>query len=145
MQPNIQTIPKTLLTIDESAYFEVDKKPLLYLGKVIDYEKDKEVDSHEYVNRYALVRKDTGKLLGIHSDDYIVRPYSVLAEKVNEVIIDAVPDIHKWEITTHDEVYADGKKYRRNINFCNKKIFRSNQKTISLRYKGICRDFRNRQ
>ena len=41
MQPNIQTIPKTLLTIDESAYFEVDKKPLLYLGKVIDYEKVK--------------------------------------------------------------------------------------------------------
>ena len=123
MQPNIQTIPKTLLTIDESAYFEVDKKPLLYLGKVIDYEKDKEVDSHEYVNRYALVRKDTGKLLGIHSDDYIVRPYSVLAEKVNDVIMEAVPDIDKWNITTADHVYADGRKYRRDINFWNKKIY----------------------
>ena len=74
MQTAIQMQSNNKLTIDKSAYFEVEKKPLLYLGKVIDYEKDKEVDSHEYVNRYALVRKDNGHLLGILTDDYIIRP-----------------------------------------------------------------------
>jgi hypothetical protein len=81
MQTNIQIQQDDLLTIDPSAYFEVDKKQLYYEAP--------EYDEYEPVNRYALVRKDNGKLLGIHSDDYIVRPYSALAEKVNEVIKDA--------------------------------------------------------
>ena len=119
MQTNIEAMPNNLLTIDKSAYFEVEKKQLYYNDEVNAGTED----FNKSVNRYALVRKDTGKLLGIHSDDYIVRPYSVLAEKVNEVIMEAVPDIDKWNITTADHVYADGRKYRRDINFWNKKIY----------------------
>ena len=112
MQTNTQIQQDDLLTIDPSAYFEVEKKQLHYC------KSDSEWSGLDYepVNRYALVRKDNGKLLGIHSDDYVVRPYSDLAEKVNEVIKDAVPNIDQWKITTEDHVYADGKKFRRNIN-----------------------------
>ena len=122
MQTNIEAMPNNLLTIDKSAYFEVEKKQLYYQSEYYDDARG-ETDAYNAVNRYALVRKDTGKLLGIHSYDYIVRPYSVLAEKVNEVIMEAVPDIDKWNITTADHVYADGRKYRRDINFWNKKIY----------------------
>ena len=91
METAIQTIPKTLLTIDESAYFDVQKVQLKYRN--YNWEQHGGTPQMLPVNRYALVRKDNGKLLGIHSNDYIVRPYSDLAEKVNEVILDAVPDI----------------------------------------------------
>jgi len=121
MQTNTQVQQDDLLTIDPSAYFEVDKKQLFYWS---EREEDIAIDQEDTpVNRYALVRKDNGKLLGIHSDDYIVRPYSDLSEKVNNVILDAIPDINKWQITTEDHVYADGKKFRRNINFWNKQIY----------------------
>ena len=121
MQTNIQMKENNLLTIDPSAYFEVEKKQLFYWS---EKEDDIAIDQEDTpVERYALVRKDTGKLLGIHSDDYIVRPYSVLSEKVNEVILDAVPNIDQWKITTEDHVYADGKKFRRNINLWHKQIY----------------------
>lgn len=115
MQTNIQMKQNDLLTIDPSAYFKVDRKQLYYLDGGIEKEDAP-------VNRYAFVRKDTGHLLGIHSEDYVVRPYSDLAEKVNEVIMEAIPDINTWNITTKDMVYANGKKYRRDINFWNKDI-----------------------
>ena len=51
----------------------------------------------EPVNRYAIVRKDNEKLLGIHSGEYIVRPYYELAEKVNEVIEQTI-SLDKYEI-----------------------------------------------
>lgn len=126
MQTNIQMKENNLLTIDPSAYFEVEKKQLFYWS---EKEDDIAIDQEDTpVERYALVRKDTGKLLGIHSDDYIVRPYSVLSEKVNEVILDAVPNIDQWKITTEDYVYANGKKFRRNINFWNKQIYLDSNK-----------------
>ena len=56
-----------LRTIDSSAYFDVERKQLAYIAETIMilmmFTKD--------VNRYAFVRKDTGQLLGIHSEDYI--------------------------------------------------------------------------
>ena len=116
MQTNIEAMPNNLLTIDKSAYFEVEKKQLFYNSNDYNDEGDKPV------NRYALVRKDTKQLLGIHSEDYVVRPYSVLAEKVNDVIREALPNYEEFEITTQDHVYANGRKYRRDINFWNKDI-----------------------
>jgi len=110
-----------LLTIDQSAYFDVEKKQLHYWSHDID-NSGNDIDQEESVNRYALVRKDTKQLLGIHSEDYVVRPYSVLAEKVNDVIKEALPNYEEFEITTHDHVYANGRKYRRDINFWNKDI-----------------------
>jgi len=118
-------LPNNLLTIDQSAYFEVEKKQLYYLDDIkpnIGTGLKPMYGQNETVNRYALVRKDTGQLLGIHSEDYVVRPYSVLAEKVNDVIKEALPNYEEFEITTQDHVYANGRKYRRDINFWNKDI-----------------------
>ena len=123
MQTNTQIQQDDLLTIDPSAYFEVEKKQLKYTVDRTEDQNGNVYFEDEYVNRYALVRKDNGKLLGIHSNDYIVRPYGELAAKVNDVILDAIPDIDKWKITTEDHIYGDGKKFRRNINFWNHKIY----------------------
>jgi hypothetical protein len=115
-------LPNNLLTIDQSAYFDVEKKQLHYEEKTTVPNGKWETEDFIPVNRYALVRKDTGQLLGIHSEDYVVRPYSVLAEKVNDVIREALPNYEEFEITTQDHVYANGRKYRRDINFWNKDI-----------------------
>ena len=50
------------LAINEDVKFDVDKKQLFYNSNDYYDEGDKPV------NRYALVRKDNGNLLGIHSD-----------------------------------------------------------------------------
>ena len=123
METAIQMETNNLLTIDESAYFDVEKKQLKYSVNE-DYEplNGADIVDEEYVNRYALVRKDNGALLGIHSEDYIVRPYSVLAEKVNNVVREAIPNYEEFNITTQDHVYGGGRKYRRDINFWNKDI-----------------------
>ena len=107
------------LAISEDVKFDCVKKQLKYVSDLSDLTDNKEYD--EYVNRYAIVRKDNGKLLGIHSDEYIVRPYYELAEKVNEVVEECI-DIDKYKITTKDQILEGGKKYRRDINFWNDSI-----------------------
>ena len=69
------------LAISEDVKFDCEKIQLMYKNKISDTG-----EKNEPVNRYAIVRKDNEKLLGIHSGEYIVRPYYELAEKVNEVI-----------------------------------------------------------
>ena len=101
------------LAISEDVKFDCVKRQLKY------YPMDKngeDIPEDEYVNRYAVVRRDTGKLLGIHSDEYIVRPYYELAEKVNEVIEQTI-NLDKYEIETVDRVHEGGKKYTRLVNF----------------------------
>ena len=63
------------LAINDQVYFDCDKKQLKYISSKFNYAEE----VYEDVDRYAIVRKDTGKVLGIHSDDYIVRPYAKLA------------------------------------------------------------------
>jgi hypothetical protein len=136
METAIEMKPNTLLTIDESAYFDVEKKQLKYNA---DRTLDENGNPHfedEYVNRYALVRKDTGKLLGIHSEDYIVRPYADLAAKVNDIVVEAVPDYERFSIKTEDKVYENGKKYTRTINFWDDKIDLSNYKSNGMHIQG---------
>jgi hypothetical protein len=99
------------LAISEDVKFDCSKIQLKY-GTINDINEEQD----EYVNRYAITRKDNGKLLGIHSDEYIVRPYYELAEKVNKVVEECI-DIDKYHITTKDQVLDGGKKYRRDINF----------------------------
>ena len=101
------------LAINKDVYFDCARKQLAYdiTDDVGTYR------SSAKVNRYAIVRKDTGNVLGIHTDDYIVRPYSKLAESVNEVVRECVPNWDKYQITTKDYIYESGKKYRRDINF----------------------------
>ena len=104
------------LAINEDVKFDCSKIQLKY-GTINDINEIQD----EYVNRYAIVRKDNEKLLGIHSDEYIVRPYYELAEKVNKVVEECV-DIDKYKITTKDQILEGGKKYRRDINFWNDSI-----------------------
>ena len=99
------------LAISEDVKFDCSKIQLKY-GTINEINEEQD----EYVNRYAITRKDNGKLLGIHSDEYIIRPYYELAEKVNKVVEECV-DIDKYKITTKDQVLDGGKKYRRDINF----------------------------
>jgi len=67
------------LAISEDVKFDCLKRQLKYYP--VNSETGEDIPEDEYVNRYALVRKDDGKLLGIHSGEYIVRPYYELAEK----------------------------------------------------------------
>ena len=73
------------LAISQDVYFDCDRKQLMYKNKISDTG-----EKIEPVNRYAIVRKDNGNLLGIHTDDYIIRPYSKLAESVNEVVRECI-------------------------------------------------------
>ena len=73
------------LAISEDVKFDCEKKQLKYQSDVYGNAETME-EAYTDVNRYAIVRKDNGNLLGIHSDEYIVRPYYELAEKVNKVV-----------------------------------------------------------
>ena len=117
------------LAINKDVYFDCDKKQLSYLDECQEYSENKKV------NRYAIVRKDTGKVLGIHSDDYIIRPYAKLAESINEVVRECV-DINKYNITTKDHVYESGKKFRRDINFWDDSIDLNNYKKNGFHIQG---------
>ena len=118
------------LAISEDVKFDCNKIQLKY-GTINDINETQD----EYVNRYAIVRKDNGKLLGIHSDEYIVRPYYELAEKVNKVVEECV-DIDKYKITTKDQVLDGGKKYRRDINFWDNAIDLENYGPNGFHIKG---------
>ena len=120
------------LEINKDVYFDCARRQLKYYP--MD-EKGEDIPEDEYVNRYAIVRKDTGNLLGIHTNDYIIRPYYKLAESVNEVIRECM-DVHKYRITTTDHVYESGKKYRRDINFWDDAIDMQNYDKSGMHIKG---------
>ena len=122
------------LEISKDVYFDCDRKQLKYTSRM-DSREDKQIFEDEYVNRYAIVRKDTGNLLGIHTDDYIVRPYYKLAESVNKVIRECM-DVDKYHITTTDHVYESGKKYRRDINFWDDAIDMQNYDENGMHIRG---------
>ena len=122
------------LEISEEVKFDVEKKQLYYQSEYYDDARG-ETDAYNSVNRYALVRKDNSKLLGIHSGEYIVRPYYELAEKVNKVVEECI-DIDKYKITTKDQVLDGGKKYRRDINFWDDSIDMSKFKSNGMHIEG---------
>ena len=118
------------LAISEDVKFDCSKIQLKYNTiNEINEEQD------EYVNRYAILRKDNGNLLGIHSGEYIVRPYYELAEKVNKVVEECI-DIDKYKITTKDQVLDGGKKYRRDINFWDDSIDMTKFKSNGMHIQG---------
>ncbi len=104
------------LEISKDVYFDCDRKQLQYISHTQNTERQDNEEFYKHVNRYAIVRRDTGNVLGIHTDDYIVRPYAKLAESVNEVVKECI-DTDRYHITTKDHVLENGKKYRRDINF----------------------------
>ena len=121
------------LEISKDVYFDVVRRQLKYYDPTDQIAGSPELKD---TPRYALIRKDTGKLLGIHSEDYRIRPYSDLAEKVNNVVEQTI-DINKYKISTHDRVLEDGKKYRRDINFWDDAIdMQSYDKTTGMHIKG---------
>ena len=129
------------LEISKDVYFDCVRRQLKYLPS--DYDTDANPayyhnhidDTLKSVNRYVIVRKDTGKELGIHTDDYIIRPYYKLAESVNKVIRESM-DVDKYHITTKDHVYESGKKYRRDINFWDDAIDMKNYDENGMHIKG---------
>jgi len=121
------------LAISEDVKFDCLKRQLKYYP--VNSETGEDIPEDEYVNRYALVRKDDGKLLGIHSGEYIVRPYYELAEKVNKVVEECI-DIDKYKITTKDQVLDGGKKYRRDINFWDDSIDMTKFKSNGMHIQG---------
>ena len=123
------------LEISKDVYFDCARRQLKYDVDTSTAKDLHEIDKEEYVNRYAIVRRDTGNVLGIHTDDYIIRPYSKLAESVNEVVRECI-DIDKYHITTKDQVLEDGKKYRRDINFWDAGIDMKNYDKNGMHIKG---------
>ncbi len=122
------------LAISEDVKFDVEKKQLKYESDVYGNAETME-EAYTDVNRYAIVRKDNGKLLGIHSGEYIVRPYYELAEKVNKVVEECI-DVDKYKITTKDQVLDGGKKYRRDINFWDDSIDMTKFKSNGMHIEG---------
>ena len=116
------------LEISKDVYFDCVRRQL-------KFQAHDGVDAFTDVNRYAIIRDDDQTILGIHSDDYIIRPYSKLAESVNEVVRECV-DIDKYHITTKDQVLENGKKYRRDINFWDDSIDLNNYKTNGMHIAG---------
>ena len=123
------------LAISEDVKFDVEKKQLKYESEVYGNAENME-EAFTDVNRYAIVRKDNGGLLGIHSDEYIIRPYYELAEKVNEVVEECIENKNKYSITTTDRILEGGKKYRRDINFWDKAIDMRNYKSNGMHIEG---------
>ena len=123
------------LAISEDVKFDCMKRQLSYKEFENDDKSNFHVTEVKPVNRYALVRKDNGDLLGIHSGEYIVRPYYELAEKVNKVVEECV-DIDKYKITTKDQVLDGGKKYRRDINFWDDSIDMTKFKSNGMHIEG---------
>ena len=122
------------LAISEDVKFDVEKKQLKYESDVYGNAETME-EAYTDVNRYAIVRKDNGKLLGIHSGEYIVRPYYELAEKVNKVVEECI-DVDGYKITTKDQVLDGGKKYRRDINFWDDSIDMTKFKSNGMHIEG---------
>jgi hypothetical protein len=125
------------LAISEDVKFDVEKKQLRYTGEeIVQYAEERTLQPTDIdVNRYALVRKDNGNLLGIHSDEYIIRPYYELAEKVNKVVEECI-DTDYYKITTKDQVLDGGKKYRRDINFWDDSIDMTKFKSNGMHIQG---------
>jgi len=116
------------LEISKDVYFDCVRRQLKFQAHA-------GVDAFTDVNRYAIIRDDDQKILGIHSEDYIIRPYAKLAEQVNEVVRECV-DIDKYHITTKDQVLEDGKKYRRDINFWDDSIDLTNYNKNGMHIQG---------
>ena len=124
------------LEISKDVYFDCARRQLKYDVDTSTAKDLHEIDKEEYVNRYAIVRKDNGKVLAeAVSGDYTIRPYYELAEKVNKVIEECV-DIDKYKITTKDQVLDGGKKYRRDINFWDDSIDMSKFKSNGMHIQG---------
>ena len=116
------------LEISQDVYFDCVRRQL-------KFQAHDGVDVFTDVNRYAIIRDDDQTILGIHSDDYIIRPYATLAESVNKVVRECV-DVDKYHITTKDQMYENGKKYRRDINFWDDSIDLTNYNKNGMHIRG---------
>lgn len=67
----------------------------------------------------AVVRTDTGTVLGVHGSRYKLRPFGEAVERISDALLQAAPN-ECMEIT--DEVFEEGAKMRRSIKLPNLKI-----------------------
>jgi hypothetical protein len=109
------------LEVNDKFTFEVDAVPI-YTQQV------SEPDHFGYVKReylkapekhQAIVRQDTGDVLGIHGGRYKIRPYAEMFDRVNEMI--AAADVGTRAVV-NDDLFDNGGKMRRQIQFPDLKI-----------------------
>jgi hypothetical protein len=76
----------------------------------------------EIPNRYALIRTDNQKCLGVVSPKYNVRLYSDLIYKVNEAMLEANNGNLTEHVTVTDWLNPSGSKFKRDVYFWDKGI-----------------------
>jgi hypothetical protein len=103
-----------LLQLSSNADFNVVKRTVYYNTD------DEEIE--EIPNRYALIRTDNQKCLGVVSPKYNVRLYSDLIYKVNEAMLEANNGNLTKHVTVTDWLNPSGSKFKRDVYFWDKGI-----------------------
>lgn len=103
-----------LLRLSDHADFNVVKRTVYYNTD------DEEIE--EIPNRYALIRTDNQKCLGVVSPKYNVRLYSDLIHKVNEAMLEANNGNLTEHVTVTDWLNPSGSKFKRDVYFWDKGI-----------------------
>jgi hypothetical protein len=103
-----------LLQLSSNADFNVVKRTVYYNTD------DEEIE--EIPNRYALIRTDNQKCLGVVSPKYNVRLYSDLIYKVNEAMLEANNGNLTEHVTVTDWLNPSGSKFKRDVYFWDKGI-----------------------
>jgi hypothetical protein len=104
----------TYLDLSAHADFNVVKRTVYYNTD------DEEIE--EIPNRYALIRTDNQKCLGVVSPKYNVRLYSDLIYKVNEAMLEANNGNLTEHVTVTDWLNPSGSKFKRDVYFWDKGI-----------------------
>jgi hypothetical protein len=98
--------------MDFSAFdFEIEKRPIYHETKT----QRGDPDFEKIDNRFALVRKDTDHVLGVHSNSYHPVPYGKTLEALMEVVRSSSLDL--GDVRVRDEVADHGKRMYRKIEF----------------------------
>jgi hypothetical protein len=107
-------LSNNLLQLSSNADFNVVKRTVYYNTD------DEEIE--EIPNRYALIRTDNQKCLGVVSPKYNVRLYSDLIYKVNEAMLEANNGNLTEHVTVTDWLNPSGSKFKRDVYFWDKGI-----------------------
>jgi len=103
-----------LFKLSDYADFNVVKRAVYYNTD------DDEIE--EIPNRYALIRTDNQKCLGVVSPRYNVRLYSDLIHKVNKVMLETNNGNLSEHVTVTDWLNPSGSKFKRDVYFWDKGI-----------------------
>jgi hypothetical protein len=110
-----------LLQLSPNADFQVVKRPIYY--KAYDDSVHSEDDIQQIPNRFALIRTDNEKCLGVVSPKYNVRQYKELVNKVNTAMFESLDgNITSSNVSFTDWTNPSGSKFKRDVYFWDKGI-----------------------